>query len=212
MSDKISRVAVFSIAQRVTHWLIACTTFFLLISAWLVQHIDVDVIAWLDWHIMTGQALSLVLAFRIYLLFRPGSGHWHLLLPTKEQRHIALKTLKFYASLGKRPCPDWYAFNPVWQPVYLLMIFTLIATTISGFLTGNHFFLAGLSMPELHSNIASFIYYFTLAHIIFAVYHDIKGSGAQISAMLNGYKYFQTREAKNPFKENAVSLNSLLKK
>jgi len=212
MSNDINRVAVFSKAQRITHWLIAGAITFLLISAWLVQHADVDVIAWLDWHIMIGQALSLVLAYRIYLLFVSGSGHWRLLIPTKEQRHVYIQTVKFYASLGKLPCPDWYAFNPVWQPIYLLLIIIMILTTITGFLTGNYLFLAGFTMPELHSALARIILYFTLAHIFFAVYHDIKGGGAQISAMLNGFKYFQIKEVESPIKDNSVSLDSLLKK
>ena len=212
MSNDINRVAVFSKAQRITHWIIAGAITFLIISAWLVQHSDVDVIAWLDWHIMIGQALSLVLAYRIYLLFVPGSGHWRLLIPTKEQRHVFIQTVKFYASLGKLPCPDWYAFNPVWQPIYLLLIIIMILTTITGFLVGNYLFLAGFTMPELHAVFASIILYFTLAHIFFAVYHDIKGGGAQISAMLNGFKYFQIKEVESPIKDNSVSLDSLLKK
>ena len=212
MSNDIKRVAIYSTAQRITHWLIAGATTFLLLSAWLVQHSDVDALAWLDWHIMIGQALSLVLAFRVYLLFTPGSGHWRLLIPTKEQRHIVRQTIKFYASLGRLPCPDWYAFNPVWQPLYLLIIIIMLITTASGYLIGNYLFLSGVTMPELHAFFASIILYFTLAHVAFSVLHDVKGSGAQISAMLNGYKYFQIKQVEKPIQENAVSLDSLLKK
>lgn len=212
MSNNIKRKAVFSTAQRTTHWLIAVATIFLLTSAWLVQHSDVDAIAWLDWHIMIGQGLSMVLAFRVYLLFIPGSGHWRLLFPTKEQRHIVLKTVKFYASLGRLPCPDWYAFNPLWQPLYLLLIFIMILTTVTGYSIGNYFFFAEVSMPELHSLFASIVLYSTLVHIAFSILHDIKGNGAQISAMLNGYKYFHIKEAEKLQQENTVSLDSLLKK
>jgi len=212
MSNDIKRVAIYSTAQRVTHWLIAGGTTFLLLSAWLVQHSDVNAIVWLDWHIMIGQALSLVLAYRVYLLSVPGSGHWRLLIPTREQRHIVLQTLKFYASLGRLPCPDWYAFNPVWQPLYLVVIIVMILTTITGYLTGNLLFLSNFSMPELHAFFARIILYFTLAHLAFSILHDIKGSGAQISAMLNGYKYFQIKQVEKPQHENAVSLDSLLKK
>jgi len=67
-------------------------------------------------------------------------------------------------------------------------------------------------MPELHSILATIILYFTLTHIAFVLLHDIKGSGAQISAMLNGYKYFQIKKVENPIQENTVSLDSLLKK
>lgn len=209
MTNSIKRVAVFSSAQRIAHWLIAAGVAFLLISAWLVQHSDVDVIAWVDWHIMVGQALSLVIAYRVYLLFVPGSGHWRLLWPTREQRHIVQQTIRFYASLGRLPCPDWYAYNPLWQPLYALVIVALVIVSGSGFLLGN----SGSGMTQLHSTMATFILYFTLAHIAFTLLHDVKGSGAQISAMLNGYKYFMSKPVENPLPaENAVSLNDLLKK
>ena len=214
MSNPIQRIAIYSKAQRITHWLIAAGTTFLLISAWLIQHSDVDILAWTDWHIMLGQALSVVLAFRIYLLFKPGSGHWRLLIPSREQRHILLQTIKFYASLGRLPCPDWYAYNPLWQPLYLLLIATLIVTTISGYLIGNALFFAGLSMTQLHAIVATLVLYFSLIHPLFAVIHDVKGQGAQISAMLNGYKYFQSKAVDKPLPQadNSVSLQSLLKK
>lgn len=212
MSNHIRRVAVFSAAQRISHWLIATGTAFLLVSAWLVQHSDVDVIAWTDWHIMTGQALSLVLAFRVYLLAAPGSGHWRLLIPSKEQRHTLLQTIKFYASLGRLPCPDWYAFNPLWQPVYLVMIFIMLMTTISGYLIGSQLLPDGPSILWLHALFSSVVLYFTLAHLAFVVLHDAKGKGAQISGMLNGYKYFHIKDVPKQPAENSVSLCSLLKK
>ncbi len=209
MSGSIKRVAVFSSAQRITHWLITLGVLFLLASAWLVQHSDVDVIAWMEWHIMVGQALSLVIAFRLYLLFVPGSGHWRLLLPTREQRHIVRQTIQFYASFGRLPCPDWFAYNPLWQPLYALVLVVLALLSITGFLLGS----SGASMTNFHASLASFILYFMLAHIAFAVLHDVKGSGAQISAMLNGYKYFIQKPVNTPSEqENAVSLQDILKK
>lgn len=212
MSNEIKRVAVFSTAQRVTHWLTACSIIFLLTGGWLIQHSDVDAVSWLDWHIMIGQALSVVLAYRVYLLFKPGSGHWRLLIPSSEQRHIVLQTIKFYASLGRLPCPDWYAFNPLWQPVYLAFIVITILTTISGYMIAQYLFPLGYSLAEWHAIFASIILYFTLAHFLFSILHDVKGSGAQISAMLNGFKYFQIKNVSTPLEENSVSIKDLLKK
>ncbi len=209
MSNSIKRVAVFSSAQRLSHWLIALGVGFLLVSAWLVRHADVDVLAWQDWHIMVGQALSVVIAYRLYLLFVPGSGHWRLLVPTRGQRHILRQTIKFYASLGRLPCPDWYAYNPLWQPLYAVVIVALVIVSISGLFLGQ----AGSGLTRLHAVSAGFILYFSLAHIAFAVLHDVKGAGAQISAMLNGYKYFISKPVEKPLPaENAVSLQDLLKK
>jgi len=161
---------------------------------------------------MIGQVLIIVLAFRVFLLFVAGSGHWRLLWPTREQRHIVIQTLKFYASLGRLPCPDWYAFNPVWQPIYAFMIMLMILSSISGLLSGSYFFFLGSSMSELHGIIAYSLFYLVVAHIAFAILHDVKGNGAQISAMLNGYKSFQAKDNPNPIGPNSVSLDSLLKK
>lgn len=185
---------------------------FQLVSAWLIQHADIDVLAWYDWHIMIGQALILPLGFRIFLLFRPGSGHWRFLIPTTEQRHIISQTLKFYASLGRLPCPDWYAFNPVWQPIYLLMILLMLLATISGYLTGSNLFLFTISITDYHAFFSSIILTFILLHIAFVLLHDSKGKGAQISAMLNGYKYFHIKDIPQQQEQNSVSLDSILKK
>lgn len=212
MQDTINRVAVFSSNHRWTHWLIATGVIFELVSAWLIQHSDVDVLAWSDWHSMTGQVMLLVLAYRIFLLFRPGSGHWRLLLPGREQRHVIAQTFKFYVSLGRMPCPDWYAYNPVWQPLYLFSIIVLLLTTVSGFLIGSYIFPLGFTLAQIHSFLAAFILYFTLAHIAFSFLHDVKGNGAQISAMLNGYKYFHIKDKPADPEPTSVSLDSLLKK
>lgn len=212
MSNSINRVAVFSAFQRLTHWLLSAGILFELASAWLVQHSNVDIIVWSDWHSMIGQLVLLLLVFRIVLFFVAGSGHWRLFIPTREQRHIMLQTFKFYASLGRLPCPDWYAYNPVWQPVYLAMYLLMVCSSMSGLFSGSYVFLLGASVSELHGSIAYLLMYLILAHIAFAVLHDVKGNGAQISAMLNGFKYFHSKDYSAPIKQNSVSLNSLLKK
>ncbi len=208
MSGNIQQVAIFSSTQRITHWLIAAGVIFELISVWLVQNADIDIIAWSEWHVMIGQALTFPLLLRAYLLFVPGPTHWRGFIPTRGQRHLLLETLKFYASLGRLPCPDWYAYNPVWQPIYLLIIAVLAATTATGFATG-----MGPGILSWHSTLAAIVLYFTLAHVFFSALHDVKGNGAQISAMLNGNKYFHRKQATTQIpKENSVSLDSLIKK
>ncbi len=211
-SSPIRRVEVFSKAQRITHWLITLGILFELISAWLIQHAAVDVLAWIDYHVMVGQALLLPILFRIYLLFRPGSGHWRLLIPTREQRHVLRQTVKFYASLGRLPCPDWYAYNPLWQPLYLLMIPIMLLATLSGFGYGNNLALAGIRVNDLHALLAHVILYFSLLHILFVFLHDARGNGGQISAMVNGHKYFHIKQGNQPGEPNSVAVDSILKK
>ncbi len=210
MSD-IRYLPIYSLQQRITHWLIAAGFGFEWLSAWLVDHSDVDPLVWSDWHLMAGQALLLVLAWRLLLFFLAGSGHWRFFIPTREQRHIVRDTLRFYASLGKTPLPDWYAFNPVWQPIYLLMILLAVVTVISGFFHSGLPFVGNLSTADLHAGASSLLLWLALAHIAFAVWHDARGRGAQISGMLNGHKYFHIGEPEQtpgPV-ENSVSLDSL---
>lgn len=208
MPANIQRVLVFPKLQRITHWLIAGGVIFQLLSAWLVQNANVDVLAWSDWHTMIGQALTLPLLLRLALFFIAGPTYWRAFIPSKGQYQLLQDTLKFYASLGRRPCPDWHSYNPVWQPLYLLMIALLILTTVSGLAFG-----LGPDIASWHGSLAALVLYFTLAHLFFSVLHDVKGNGAQISAMLNGYKYFQSREATTKISaEKSVSIDSLLKK
>ncbi len=210
MSD-IRYLPIYSLQQRIAHWLIAAGFGFEWLSAWLVDHSDVDPLVWSDWHLMVGQALLLVLAWRLLLFFLPGSGHWRFFVPTREQRHIVRDTLRFYASLGKAPLPDWYAFNPVWQPLYLLMILLAVVTVISGFFHSGLPFAGELSAADLHAGASSLLLWLALAHVAVAIWHDARGRGAQISGMLNGHKYFHIGDPQGNTEpaENSVRLDSL---
>ena len=214
MNPEIRYLPVYSLQQRIAHWLIAVGFGFEWLSAWLVDHSDVDPLAWSDWHLMVGQALLLVVAWRLLLFFLAGSGHWRFFIPTREQRHILRDTLRFYASLGKTPLPDWYAFNPVWQPIYLLMIALATISVVSGFFHSGLPLVGELSTAALHSGASKLLLWLAIAHVLFAVWHDAKGRGAQISGMLNGHKYFHIDAPQNTASgnENSVSLDSLIGK
>ncbi|HHJ36357.1 MAG TPA: cytochrome b/b6 domain-containing protein, partial [Gammaproteobacteria bacterium] len=98
--------------------------------------------------------------------------------------------IKFYISFSRYPLPNWYAHNPLWLPLYLLMFLVLAGCVISGLLydTSGSFFT--LPMFELHGALASLIIFSSLLHIITVFLHDLKGKGAFISAMVNGFRYF----------------------
>lgn len=211
MPETIRRIPIYSPSQRIVHAVITLSCLFLLGSGWLIQHSDVDYSIWSDWHSMIGQALLVVLGYRFYLMFTRTSGNWRLLLPTREQRHIVRQTLRFYASLGRLPCPDWYAFNPVWQPVYVVMLLLILCATLSGMLIGQNIWLFGEPMSFWHTTTVSALLYLIILHIGFVLLHDIKGNGGHISAMLNGYKYFHIQD-KTDVGSPSVSLNELLNK
>lgn len=214
MNPEIRYLPVYSLQQRLTHWLLALGFGFEWLSAWLVDHSDVDLVVWSDWHLMIGQVLLLVMIWRLLLFFFAGSGHWRFFIPTREQRHIIRDTLRFYLSLGRTPLPDWYAFNPVWQPIYLLMIALGGIAVVTGFFHSALPFAGGLSSAGLHAFASYLLLSLALAHIVFAAWHDSMGRGAQISGMLNGHKYFHidTPSQQPSSDKNSVSLDDLISK
>ncbi len=188
--ENIRYVLVWSGWLRLSHWLIAAGILFQITSAWAIGHDNADYTFWLDWHLISGQIILMALALRIVLLFFPGSNNWSAFIPEKSQLQAMLQMIKFYLSLTRFPLPNWYAHNPLWLPLYLLLFFILVACSITGLLHDSPKFFLNFSMVKLHSVLASVIIIFTIFHIATAFLHDLKGKGAFISAMINGYRYF----------------------
>jgi Ni/Fe-hydrogenase 1 B-type cytochrome subunit len=188
--ENIRYVRVWSGWLRLCHWVIAFGVLFQILSAWAADHDFVDPAFWHDWHIIVGQIVFVALIVRIILLFTQGSSHWRSLIPKKTQFDRIQQMIKFYLSLARSPLPNWYAHNPFWQPIYLLFLIVLLGSTISGFLNKSTYFLAGFSMDSIHAALAAAIVIFTIGHIVPAFLHDLKGKGAFISAIINGYRYF----------------------
>jgi Ni/Fe-hydrogenase 1 B-type cytochrome subunit len=120
----------------------------------------------------------------------PGSAHWGALLPDKAQWEGMKQMLLFYLSFARFPLPNWYAHNPFWRLLYPLLWVVLVACAMTGlFYNMAHSFL-GMSMFGLHGGLADIILIFSVAHVLAAFLHDLKGKGAAISGMINGYRYF----------------------
>lgn len=193
--ENIRYVLVWSGWLRMCHWLIAAGVLFQITSAWALTHDNADLAFWHDWHLIAGQIVLIALIIRAILLFIPGSSHWRSLLPNKVQLDAVLKMIKFYLSLGRSPLPNWYAHNPFWQALYLLFLLILLGCSISGFLYNSSYLIAGFSLDSLHAAFAQIIVIFTVAHIATAFLHDLKGKGAFISAIINGYRYFHVSDS-----------------
>lgn len=193
--EEIRYVRVWSGWLRLCHWVMASGVLFQITSAWALTHDNVDLDFWHDWHVIVGQIVFIALIVRAILLFIPGSSHWWSLLPKKVQLDAILKMIKFYLSLGRSPLPNWYAHNPFWQPLYLLFLLVLLGCSISGYLYQSSFLMAGFSIDATHAALAKIIVVFTVAHIATAFLHDLKGKGAFISAIINGYRYFHVSNA-----------------
>jgi Ni/Fe-hydrogenase 1 B-type cytochrome subunit len=190
MTDPIRYVQIWSGWLRLAHWLIACGVLFELFSAWTLALGAVDAAFWRDWHVMVGQALATALLLRLLLLFVPGSSHWRALLPGRSQWPAMLQMLKFYLSLARAPLPAWFAHNPLWAPLYLLVLLVLGGELLSGFLHQQPGTWFGQSHADLHAILGQLLAAFSLLHVLAAALHDWKGDGALISALFSGKRYF----------------------
>ncbi len=188
--ENIRYVLVWSGWLRLSHWLIAAGILFQITSAWAIGHNNADYTFWLDWHLITGQIILVALALRVVLFFFPGSSSWRAFIPEKSQLQAMLQMIKFYLSLTRFPLPNWYAHNPLWLPLYLIVFIVLAACLITGLMYDSPKNIVGFTMVKLHSTLASAVIIFSIAHIASVFLHDLKGKGAFISAMVNGHRYF----------------------
>jgi Ni/Fe-hydrogenase 1 B-type cytochrome subunit len=178
---------------RLVHWLIAAGVLFLLASGWALQQLPADPDFWHDWHLIAGQLVALALLLRVVLLFVPGTSHWRALLPKRVQRMAMLQMLRFYLSLARAPLPAWHAHNPLWAPLYLLVLVVLAACIASGIWHGAPWRVFAIPLARWHTQLAGAVALFTLAHLVAVALHDWKGDGALISAMFSGRRYFHVR-------------------
>ena len=200
--ENIRYVLVWSGWLRLSHWLITAGVLFQITSAWAIGHDNADYTFWLDWHLISGQIILMALALRIVLLFFPGSSNWRALIPEKAQLQAMVQMIKFYLSLARFPLPNWYAHNPLWLPLYLIIFVVIAACSVTGLLYDSPKIIFGFPMVKLHSALASVIITFTIFHIVTVFLHDLKGKGAFISAMVNGHRYFHFTGQNNENENN----------
>lgn len=191
MSKKVERRLVWSSWLRISHGLIAISTLALMLTSWLSKHAATLTAASSDYHVMSGTALLLGLLLRMWLLFTDKqSAGVAAMIPTRTSLQGVVPMIKFYLSLGKTPLPGWHSHNPLWLPLYGLLLLLLSMMTVTGFVMGNHPIFAGIYLPSMHSGMAFFIWLLVCGHIISVFMHDAKGNHYDVSAMLNGYRIY----------------------
>ncbi len=207
----VRREPVWSGRVRVLHWTLALTTLLLLASGWILSAEYTPLMANLhSVHVSAGVLLSLALAARLALLVW-GCGAEHA-RDFRTTLRAMLDMLRFYITAGRAPQPAYYAHNPLWAPLYLLLFATLALQSASGLTwwyggaadpeyTLALPWLLGWTLPEWHHAGYRVIGTFTLAHVLAVGWHDWKGTGAEISAMLNGHKIFIIRRASDVLPE-----------
>lgn len=208
--ETVQRVAIWSARLRLAHWLMALAVLLLLLSGWLMPLAPSLAVPLRDAHYVAGYTLLLALALRWYLLlFGRAAEQWRDLVPRGPQVRAAWHTLRFYLSLGRAPLPAWYAHNPLWGPLYLLLFAVLSLQALTGLALETGSF-AVLRPWWWHSMLAAPIAVLVAAHVVAVFVHDLKGGGADVSAMINGHRLYKTDLDRAPLLGgHAVSLDTL---
>jgi Ni/Fe-hydrogenase 1 B-type cytochrome subunit len=191
MAEQIRRVAVWSGWLRLAHWSLAGSTLLLLGSGWLVANSPSLAESAVEVHYLGAGVLLFALALRLFLgLAGSGAERLEHLWPRASELAGMRASLLFYLSLGKAPMPSWFAHNPLWKPLYLLLFLTLALLALSGWLMPDMPVVAHLYLPHVHSWLANLVGIVTLAHLYSVVLQDLKGRSADVSAMISGQRYF----------------------
>jgi Ni/Fe-hydrogenase 1 B-type cytochrome subunit len=207
----VSQVLVWSRWLRLTHWTLAISTLGLIATGWLMSEETLQIETASELHYLLAGLLIPALLLRLYLLFfGKGTDHLSDCEPNRHRLVQAWHVLRFYLTLGKAPLPKWYSHNPLWGPIYIVLFFILTLITASGLLLLNDGHLVGsISMLGLHRLCYFFVLIFTLLHLPAVFFHDLSSKSGDISAMVNGFRVFET--GRQTETSRTVTLETLMK-
>jgi Ni/Fe-hydrogenase 1 B-type cytochrome subunit len=187
----LKRVPVWSGLLRLCHWAMALLLGALFLTALLARYTPELSGAARDYHFMAGHVLLLAFALRVYLLFfGDRADRLAALLPGRLELSGAAAMVRFYLSFGRTPLPNWYAHNPLWMPLYLLFYAVLLLALTTGLDHDAGMVFAPDTGPALHAFASRFLLWFAVLHTAAAFWHDYKGTGSDVSAMISGRRIF----------------------
>lgn len=191
MAQTLQRKLIWPGWFRLAHALIAISTLMLLATGYLIQHSPVLGQNATDLHHYAAGFLLIGIMIRFYFMVS-GKPQERLqaLLPKSADWQATWETLRFYLLLGKTPLPRWYAHNPLWKPLYLLIYLILLIQLISGILMQQQDVLFGFYLPSVHAYWASFVLWWVVLHLICSVWHDYASGTGDVSAMIHGYRLY----------------------
>lgn len=191
MAEHIRRIMVWSGWLRLAHWSLAAATLCLIATGWLVQHAPSVAEGAAELHYLGAGVLVFGLGLRLFLgLFGSGSERFEHMLPRASENAAIRDSLLFYLSFGKAPLPNWFAHNPLWKPVYLVLYLLLALLALSGWLMPETPLLWRFYLPHVHGFLSSLVVAIVVVHLYCVVLQDLKGGAADTSAMINGQRYF----------------------
>ncbi|MGB5198359.1 MAG: cytochrome b/b6 domain-containing protein [Sedimenticolaceae bacterium] len=215
MTEQIRRIAVWSGRLRVAHWALAGATLVLLATGWLIEHAPSLAESAVEIHYLGASLLIFALVLRLYLgVFGQGAERLEHLLPRPAESAAMRASLWFYLSLGRAAAPNWFAHNPLWKPLYLVVFVSLLLAILTGWLMPENPLVGGLYLPEVHRWLAHLIGLLTVAHLFSVILQDVKGRSGDISGMFSGYRLFYVPPAtavKPDIAKVTVSLDTLAK-
>jgi Ni/Fe-hydrogenase 1 B-type cytochrome subunit len=200
--QEVRRVKVWSGASRIAHGAMALSVLCLLATGWaLGSHLAQEPERMLSIHRIAGYGLATALLLRFYLLiFGSGAEHWRDLVPRGPQWRAGRDVMMFYVTGGRSPLPPYYAHNPLWGPVYMGLFVILTLQILSGVMLANPAieFLVRQALPwaqapllmQFHRVANAIVLAFTVLHLASVLLQDLKGTGCDISAMVNGVRVF----------------------
>ena len=215
MTEQIRRILVWSGRLRLAHWALAGAILMLLATGWLITNAPTLAEWAVEIHYLGASLLIFALVLRLYLgVFGQGAERLEHLLPRATESAAMRASLWFYLSLGRAAAPNWFAHNPLWKLLYLLLFLSLLLTVLTGWLMPEVPLVGGLYLPAVHRWLAHLIGLLTVAHLFSVILQDVKGRSGDISAMFSGYRLFyvpQTTPVKPDIAKVTVSLDALAK-
>ena len=191
MTEQIRRVLVWGGWLRVTHAAMALSTLVLLATGWLLGSSPTLAGAASDIHYLAASILIATLMLRLVIgFFGKGAERFEHMLPRPSEFASIRASLLFYLTLGKAPLPNWFAHNPLWKPIYLILFVLLALSALTGWVMPEIQVVGRLYLPRVHGWLSNAIWVVTLAHLFSVVLQDVKGRSADVSAMLSGYRFF----------------------
>lgn len=202
MATEVQRVLVWPGVVRVTHWAMTASVLVLLSSGWLLTTglIASDELYELlrhQLHEPAGHVLAIALAVRLVYLVIGGNtvSGWRALMPAGPQLAATRDMLRFYSALARAPLPAYYAHNPFWAPLYLVLFVLLAVATGTGLAVEFPFVRSVAHVDEpaalaLHGRLMEWITLWCVFHVAAAVLHDWRGQGSDTSALISGYRIF----------------------
>ncbi len=191
MAQQIRRVPVWSGWLRFTHGIVAFAVLLMLATGWLIGHSPTVAEDALDIHYLGASLLLFAIAVRGYLgFFGKGAERFEHMLPRAAELPAIRASLLFYLSLGKAPLPNWFSHNPLWKAFYLLLWLALVVLALTGWLMPENPVMFGIYLPHFHGGLATLVAVWVAAHVYCIILQDVKGDNADVSAMLNGNRYF----------------------